>query len=233
MLELVKRLRELASVIFVSHRLDEVLQVSDRVYVMTNGRCVAERVPANLNIAELQQLMLGHELSQEYSKKARRWSWEGSEVRLSVRQLSCRRKFEAVSLDLRAGEILGIAGVQGSGREWLCRALFGAEAPDGGEFLIDGIPTRFNEPADAVRVGVGYMPAERRTEGIIGGLSVKENMTLAHLAEMMRGPLIDLKREKTVALRWIDRLRIKTPSAETPAATSAAAISRKSDSPNG
>jgi ribose transport system ATP-binding protein len=217
-LALVKRLRELASVVFVSHRLDEVLQVSDRVYVMTNGRSVAERVPATSNIAELQQLMLGHELSQEYGKKARRWSWEGSGVRLSVRHLSCRRKFEAVSLDLRAGEILGIAGVQGSGRESLCRALFGAEAPDGGEFLIDGVPMRFNEPGDAVRVGVGYMPAERRTEGIIGGLSVKENMTLAHLAEMMRGPLIDLKREKAVALRWIDRLRIKTPSAETPAA---------------
>jgi ribose transport system ATP-binding protein len=217
-LELIKRLRELASVIFVSHRLDEVLQASDRVYVMTNGRCVAERVPANSNIAELQQLMLGHELGQEYSKKARRSSWVGSPVRLSVRQLSCRRKFEAVSFDLRAGEILGIAGVQGSGREWLCRTLFGAEPPDDGEFLIDGIPTQLNGPADAVRIGVGYLPAERRTEGIIGGFSVRENMTLAHLAEMMRGPLIDLTREKKVASRWIDRLHIKTPSAETAAA---------------
>jgi len=217
-LELIKRLRELASVIFVSHRFDEVLQVSDRVYVMTNGRCVAERVPANSNIAEMQQLMLGHELGREYGKKARRSSWEGSSVRLSVRGLSCRHKFEAVSFDLRSGEILGIAGVQGSGRESLCRTLFGAEPSDDGEFLIDGVPMRFNGPADAVYVGVGYVPAERRTEGIIGGLSVRENITLAHLAEMMRGPLIDLKREKEVASQWIDRLHIKTPSLETPAA---------------
>ena len=217
-LELIKRLRSLASVIFVSHRLDEVLNVSDRVYVMTNGRCVAERVPATCDISELQQLMLGRELSQEYGRKAQRASWDGREVRLSVRELSCRRKFEAVSFELRAGEILGVAGVQGSGREWLCRALFGAESVDSGEFFVDGASMRFSGPADAIRLGVGYLPAERRTEGVIGGLSVKENMTLAHLTRVMRGPVIDLKLERDLASRWIDRLRIKTPSMETQAA---------------
>ena len=136
----VKRLRARASIIFVSHRLDEVLRVSDRVYVMTNGRCVAERDPRRCDVAELQQLMLGRELSSEYGKKTERSSGDSEKVRLSVRGLSCRRDFEDVTFDLHAGEVLGIAGVQGSGREALCRALFGADVGDGGGFLVDVSP---------------------------------------------------------------------------------------------
>jgi len=214
----IRRLRERASVIFVSHRLEEVLRVSDRVYVMTNGRCVAERDPKACDTNELQQLMLGRELSQEYGKRADRSLAPDAPVRLSVRNLSCRREFREVSFDLHAGEVLGIAGVQGSGREPLCRTLFGAEPPDSGEFRIDDVPIRFASPADAVRRGVGYVPSDRRVEGVIGGFSVRENITIAHLTEAMRGPFIDLKREKSEVSRWIERLHIKTPSAETPAA---------------
>ena len=95
-------------------------------------------------------------------------------MRLSVRRLTRARRFEAVTFDLRAGEILGIAGVEGSGREALCRILFGADAADSGELLLDGVPQRFAGPEDLVRAGIGYVPAERRVEGIVGGLSVRE-----------------------------------------------------------
>lgn len=214
-LTLVRRLREFASVVFISHRLDEVLRVSDRIYVMTNGRVVAERSPDTLDVADLQQLMLGHELNQEYARKTSNTASKKQPVRLSVRQLTHAHGFEAVTFDLRAGEILGIAGVEGSGRETLCRVLFGADTTDSGEYLLDGIPQRFKGPEDAVRAGVGYVPAERRVEGIVAGLSVRENMTLAHLQEVTRGPIIDLKREKKLASEWIRRLRIKTPSSAT------------------
>ena len=214
-LTMVRRLREFASVVFISHRLDEVLRISDRIYVMTNGRVVAERSPNSLDIAELQQLMLGHELNQEYARRTSRSADSEPPVRLSVRRLTRARKFEAVTFDLRAGEILGIAGVEGSGREALCRILFGADAADSGELLLDGVPQRFAGPEDSVRAGIGYVPAERRVEGIVGGLSVRENMTLAHLREVTRGPIIDLKREKELASKWIRRLRIKTPSSGT------------------
>jgi len=213
---LIKRLRERASVVFVSHRLDEVLRVSDRVYVMTNGRCVAERDPRHCDVAELQQLMLGRELSIAYDNRSARPSAAPDNVRLRVRDLSQAGRYEGISFDLRGGEVLGLAGVQGSGRDALCRTLFGAESADSGQFLIDGAFVRFENPADAVEAGVGYVPAERRVEGIIGGLSVKENMTLAHLREVMRGPFIDPRREGNLAARWIDRLRIKTPSPKTP-----------------
>ena len=214
-LTMVRRLREFASIVFISHRLDEVLRISDRIYVMTNGRVVAERSPDSLDIAELQQLMLGHELNQEYARKTSRSADGEQPVRLSVRELTRARRFEAVTFDLRAGEILGIAGVEGSGREALCRVLFGADAPDSGEYILDGIPQRFAGPEDPVRAGIGYVPAERRVEGIVGGLSVRENMTLAHLRKVTWGPIIDLKREKELASKWIRRLRIKTPSSGT------------------
>jgi ribose transport system ATP-binding protein len=215
---LIKRLRERASVVFVSHRLDEVLRVSDRVYVMTNGRCVAERDPRHCDVAELQQLMLGRELSSAYDRGSVRRPTMSDAVRLSVRNLGQRGRYDGVSFDLHAGEVLGVAGVQGSGREALCRTLFGAETADRGEFLIDGAAARFDGPAAAVAAGVGYVPAERRVEGIVGGLSVKDNMALAHLREVMRGPFVSMRRMRALAARWIDRLRIKTRSADTLAA---------------
>jgi len=216
-LNLIRRLRERASVVFVSHRLDEVLSVSDRVYVMTNGRCVAERDPRNCDVAELQRLMLGRDLADQYSRKETKSYNDVARTRLKVDKLGRRGTFEDVSFELHAGEVLGIAGVQGSGREVLCRTLFGAEPFDEGSYAIDGVDAWFNEPADAVRAGIGYLPAERRVEGIVGGLSVKDNMTLAHLEEVKRGPFVDARRETALARKWIDQLQIKTRSPATPA----------------
>ncbi len=122
-----------------------------------------------------------------------------------------------MSFELRAGEVLGIAELAGSGGESLCRALFGAERADTGEIVLDGRPVRLREPADAARLGIGYVPAERRLEGIVGGLGVRENMTLAHLDELRRGPFIDLAGERRLVKSWIERLRIKTPATDTPA----------------
>jgi ribose transport system ATP-binding protein len=215
-LNLIEILRARASVVFVSHRLDEVLRVSDRIYVLTNGRCVAERDRKQCDVIELQQLMLGRELSKEYAERGSPLAADWHEVRLSVRDLGRRNSYEAVNFDLHAGEVLGIAGVQGSGRESLCRTLFGAEEADSGVVLLGGRPLRLVGPADAVRFGIGYVPSERRTEGIIAGLGVRENMTLAHLDEFRRGPAIDFRRERQTVKRWINRLRIKTASQDAP-----------------
>jgi len=210
-------LRNRASVVFVSHRLDEVLRVCDRVYVMNNGRCVAQRNRGCYKIADLQQLMLGRNLSVEYRNDAPQVLITGSTVRLSVRALSRANSYQAVSFELRAGEVLGIAGVSRSGRESLCRTLFGAEEPDSGEIVLDGKSVSFAEPADAVRLGIGYVPVERLVEGVVAGLSVRENMTLAHLDGLCRGPLIDRGRERELVMRWVERLRIKLRAPETPA----------------
>ena len=211
----IRRLRERASVVFISHRLDEVLKVADRVYVMTGGRCVAERTRDECDVADLQQLMLGRELSNEYGQRVEGQAPLAEDVLLRVDGLSCAPDFRDVSFSVRSGEILGIAGVGGSGREAVCRAIFGAHGVDSGETTLDGRQVRFNAPSEAVAAGIGYLPSERRIEGVVGGMSVRENMTLAHLRAIMRGPVLDAGKERALAKRWIDRLSIKTRSAET------------------
>lgn len=216
----IERLRERACIVFVSHRLDEVLRVCDRIYVLADGRCIARRDRKDCDIADLRQIMLGDAagaaIGAEYGAPATRPAMR-SPARLSVRALSLAGGYRAVSFGLQAGEVLGIAGVGDSGRESLCRTLFGAERPDSGEIVLDGQPIRLGEPADAVRFGIGYVPAERRTDGIVAGMNVRENMTLAHLKWLRRGPLIDLARERELVGSWIGRLRIKPESAQTPA----------------
>ena len=211
----IDRLRGHASVVFVSHRLDEVLRVSDRIYVMANGRCVATCDSKRCTIADLQRLMLGRAIDDRHQMLAP--PSQERQVRLSVRALSRRDKYPAVSFDLHAGEVLGIAEVAGSAGESICRTLFGAERADAGEIVLDGRSVRLREPGDAVRLGIGYVPAERRLEGIVAGLSVRENMTLAYLNELAFGPFIDLAREQGLVRTWIERLRIKPPSLETTA----------------
>ena len=215
-LALIERLRRSASVVFVSHRLDEVLRVSDRICVMVNGSCVATRERDRCKIVDLERLMLGRELDAKNEQRAP-ISRPSPKVMLSVRALARRNSYQDVSFELHAGEVLGIAELAGSGGESLCRTLFGAERADTGEIILEGRQVQLREPAEAVRLGIGYVPAERRLEGIIGGLSVRENMTLAHLDELRQGPFIDLAKEREVVKSWIKRMHIRTPTADTPA----------------
>jgi ribose transport system ATP-binding protein len=134
-----------------------------------------------------------------------------------VRALSRARSYRAISFELRAGQVLGLAGAEASGRESLCRTLFGAEAPDSGEILIGSQAVQLAGPADAVERGIGYVPAERRAEGLIAGMSVRENMTLAQLGALCRGPVIAFARERALVTRWIERLRIRPGAPDTPA----------------
>ncbi len=213
-LTLVERLRQRASIVFVSHRLEEVLRVSDRIYVMTNGHCVAERDAKTADVAELQRLMLGQQLTDEYRRDSESRP-RSEEVRLRLRNLSSPSLYESISFDVHAGEIVGLAGVEGSGREAVCRAVFGAESAASGEISIDGREVRVTGPAEAVNLGVGYVPSERRVEGLVTSMSVKENMTLAHIAAVSRGPLLDFGRERALVAEWIERLRVRTPSGDT------------------
>ena len=208
----IERLRTCASVIFVSHRLDEVLGVSDRVYVMRDGKCVAELDPKTSDVHELHLIMVGRGLSESYYQEAEQREPEPAEPRLSVQGLTLPRHYENVSFDVLPGEVMGIAGVQGSGREDVCRTLFGALAQKSGRLLLDGRPARLASPAEAVQAGIGYVPADRRSEGIIGQMSVAENMTLAHIWRVLRGLVIDRGAEDRLAREWIDRLAIKVPS---------------------
>ncbi|MEO6712733.1 MAG: sugar ABC transporter ATP-binding protein, partial [Mycobacteriales bacterium] len=206
----IRRLREYASIVYVSHRMDEVLAVSDRVYVMRDGKVVAERVAADVDIAELHHLMVGRHLSTGYYKEDEQQA-PAEKVRLKVTGLSIPGRFSDVSFSVRAGEVLGIAGVQHSGRESVCRTLFGAEPRHTGSIEIDGQRTALGSPVAAVNAGVGYVPSERRIEGVVLGLGVGRNISMAHPDQVAIGPFVDPRREMGLAKDWIAKLRIKTP----------------------
>ena len=212
--EIVEALKSRASFVFISHRIDEVLRVSDRVYVMRDGKVVAETPAADVSVHRLHELMVGRALHHEYYREARQGA-PRPEVALEARGLSSRAGFRAVSFTLRKGEILGIAGVIGSGREALARCLAGFAPIDSGALEIGGAARRFGSPAEAVAAGVGYLPRERRIEGVVTGAPVVENMTMSALGEFTTGGLIRRTRERSVVRDWIGKLSIKTPSPDT------------------
>ncbi|MFB0545492.1 MAG: sugar ABC transporter ATP-binding protein [Anaerolineae bacterium] len=205
------RLKERASIIFVSHRLEEILEVTDRVYVLKDGRNVASMDTRETNIAELHRLMVGRELKGEYYREGDQIAYR-DEVVLSVVDLSKAGAFYDVTFDLHRGEILGLCGVLGSGREALCRCLFGADTPDSGEIRVDGQQLIAKSPTSAIDLGIGYVPMERRTEGLLLYLSVAPNITLASLEEVTSMGFLNLGLETEMAKSWIKRLNIRTPS---------------------
>jgi ribose transport system ATP-binding protein len=205
-------LKSRASFVFVSHRLDEVLAISDRIYVMKDGEVVAERPAGATSVPALHAMMVGRELDAEYYRETRQ-SQPHDDVVLEARGLTVQGVYRNVDFVLRKGEVLGVAGVIGSGREELTRTLFGFMPQTSGVLRIDRRETILRTPTQAVAAGVGYIPRERRVEGLVMDISVAANITLAKLEAAMRRGFIDHGRERSIADEWIQRLRIKTPSA--------------------
>lgn len=208
----IRRLSQRSSVVFVSHRMDEVLEISDRVYVMSNGRRVAEQVASETHADELYRLMVGREIvvGQKPAPVAR----GSSPPRLSLDGLGYPGAYRNVSLDVAPGEIVALCGVLGSGAELLCRSLFGIHVPRQGSIRLDGQPYTVAGPADAARRGVGYVPAERKVEGVIQGQSLHENIALTFWDQVGTGPLPNRKRERRRIDEWMARLKVKAPSAD-------------------
>ncbi|TBU73416.1 sugar ABC transporter ATP-binding protein [Pseudomonas daroniae] len=207
---LVRELRSRASFIFVSHRLDELLELSDRLYVMKDGEVVAEMAAAEASKERLHSLMVGRSLHAEYYRESLQAPCS-SEVALAVDGLSLDRHFRDVSFALHRGEVLGIAGVIGSGREELCRVIAGLLAPTCGTIEVAGRRLKGRGPGEAIAAGIGYIPRERKVEGIVLMMSVAENMTLARIGQVTTLGLLDEGREARFAEDWIKRLSIKTP----------------------
>jgi ribose transport system ATP-binding protein len=210
----VRALRERASFIFVSHRLDEVLELSDRIYVMKDGAVVAELPVAEADVPKLHHWMVGRSLQAEYYREPLQKPY-APEVLVEAKGLAFGQSYQDVSFTLHKGEILGVAGVIGSGREELARTLAGFAPHDGGTLSVGGREVRFATPAEAVDAGIGYLPRERRVEGLVLFLPVAANITLADLASLTRHGFIDTRKERALATGWVERLRIRTPGIQT------------------
>ncbi len=212
-----RRLRaEGAGMVYISHRLEELVAIADRVTVLRDGSTVATRDAASVTREELIQLMVGRELASVFPKR----EVARGDVVLELRGLGCRRAgVSGVSLELRAGEILGLAGLVGAGRSELARVLFGLDPADAGQVLLRGRPVRIDSPASAVAAGIAYLPEDRRRHGVVLEMPIDANITLAALDRISRAGGLDLGRERTLALEQVRRLAIKTPSLYAPVAT--------------
>jgi rhamnose transport system ATP-binding protein len=215
--EVIYRLRQRGvGIIYISHRLEELPLIADRVTVLRDGATITTRLMKEVDRQELIRLMVGRELSAVFPKRA----VEAGDVVLELRDVSCRvTGVSEVSLTVRAGEILGLAGLVGAGRTELARTIFGLTPKDAGEMRLRGEVIDITNPAQAMRCGIAYLPEDRRRHGVILDLPVSANITLASLDRLSRSGAFDFRKERELAANYTARLGIKTPSLFAPAAT--------------
>ncbi len=217
LLDVVRRLRARGTgIIYISHKLEEVLALADRLTVLRDGESIATRRRDEIDRDELVRLMVGRELASMYPRRATALG----DVALELRDVSNRsRGLGAISLTVRRGEIVGVAGLVGAGRTELAETIFGLTPPDGGDILVNGVRAAIESPADAIRLGVAYVPEDRPQHGVVAEMSVAANMTLNNLAAVSTRGLIDSTAEERTAITAVDRLRIKTASVLAPVST--------------
>jgi rhamnose transport system ATP-binding protein len=196
-------------IIYISHRLEEIFSIADRITVLRDGETVATQRKDEVTREKLIQQMAGRELAAVYTKG----ETSAGEVALEVRGLSNQsRGLKDVSLHIRSGEILGLAGLVGAGRTELAETIFGLTPPDSGEILVRGKPVRIALPAQAIEHGIGYLPEDRRRHGVVMEMPIASNVTLANLAAVATSGLIDRKAEGELTDHYIGSLRIKAES---------------------
>ncbi len=209
--EIVRLLRERGvGIIYISHRLQEVFELGDRVTVLRDGQYIDTKPVSETTEDELISMMVGRTIDNLFPKLP-------SEVRepvLEVRDLRRRPSVRGVSMQVRAGEIVGLAGLVGSGRSELAQTIFGITPAQSGEIFVNGQKVEIKTPAQAVKLGIAYVPEDRGTQGLIKEMTIRENVSMAVLPELARGGFIDFAREKTLAQEAIQQLNIRATSVQ-------------------
>ena len=200
-----------AAILYVSHRMEEIFRLADRVTVLRDGRTVATRVAGETTADEIIPLMVGREVL-EASKPAVQLRG----VALEVKRLGRRGSFHDITFMVERGEIVGLAGLMGAGRTGVAEAVYGLAPADSGEILVSGRPARIASPADALASGIAMVTEDRKKYGLAPDLSVKHNLTLAALARYCRGPVIRRDEETRAAVERIRALGVRTTGVDGP-----------------
>lgn len=213
----IERLRvEGTGIIYISHRLEEISTLADRITVLRDGSNAGAMLRGEATRAELIRMMVGRDLDAVFPKRP----VQIGETVLELRRVSSRAAgISDVSLSVSAGEILGLAGLVGSGRTQLAETVFGLTPADSGEILMNGEPVKITGPVDAIRFRIGYVPEDRRQHGVILEMPIAANTTLSNLNTVSRGGLIDRRAERKLGRSFLERLGIKAPSTDTKAGT--------------
>ena len=214
---LMRKLREQGvGIIFVTHFLEQVYALCDRITVLRNGTLVGEYPIAELPRVRLIAAMMGKDFDDLASIKPERGNKISSEDMIDAQGLSHAGKIKPFDLEMKKGEVVGLTGLLGSGRSELARTIYGADRAQTGTLKIRGKKVEIKHPIDAMNMGMGMLPDDRKAEGIVGDLSVRENIILAMQAKRGMMDLIPMKEQEEIADKFIDLLQIKTASRETP-----------------
>jgi len=218
--EIIKSLKERGlAVVFVSHRLEEIFEICDRITVLRDGQNAGELETASSSPEEVVRMMVGREIGDLYQKEA---STARDAVVLDVRGLSrqgtqqddARVVLDGIDLHVRAGEIVGLAGLVGSGRTEVARAIFGADPFDRGEILLEGQPVAIHSPADAIKRGIALAPEDRKLQALVLALAIRESISLPNLGRLSSFGFVRRREERELAERFIEALSVRTPSME-------------------
>ena len=211
LMDVIRKLRaQGVTIVFISHRLNELFEISDRISVLRDGMSVGTVETKDCTEDMLVSMMVGRDLDNIYPKAPTK----PGEVVLEVKDLNAGDMVKNVSFSLREGEILGFAGLVGAGRSETMRAIFGVDRVDSGSILVGGKKLEHHSPTEAINAGIGFVPEDRKQLGLILNMTVRENTTLACLRDEMAGGIMNPQKERDITRQQIDQLSIKTPGQE-------------------
>lgn len=214
--ELIQRLKDRGiSIVYISHRMEEIFRIADRVTVLRNGEHVITEEAANLTLEQVIDHIVGRKTEQAFEWQERRVDRTGTPL-LEVEGLTASGRFSDVGFRLYPGEILGVAGLMGSGRTEIARALFGVDRFESGEIRVRGHAVDIRSPRDAVEAGISLVPEDRRLQGLVLDHSLKDNLLLPLLRKLQRGGVVDDQRGERVAESFVERLQIRMSSLQQP-----------------
>lgn len=198
------------AVIFISHRLDEIYELCERITVLKDGKYIGTYYTEELTQYDLVTKMMGRQVT-EIDKEKRQERKIDEEYIVNMRDITSDTKLKNISIEVKRGEIVGLAGLLGSGRTETAKVLFGYDIPKSGEINVEGKKVKFRIPKDAVAKGLAFCTEDRREEGIIPNMSVKENLTLSCLKSISRYGFINRKKQRKITQQYIEQFQIKTP----------------------
>ena len=195
-------------VVYISHRMDEIFTISDKISVLRDGEYRGSLVTADTNEDEVTQLMIGRSLDLTAAIEHA----PIGKVALEVRDLACGSLFHDVNFKVRAGEVVGFYGLVGAGRTEIAETLFGLRSPTAGKILLDGAEVSISSPIDAIQHGISLVPEDRKEQGLVLGMNCRDNMTLPQVGDLTAGPFVSDGAEIAIFDQYRDKLAIKTPS---------------------
>lgn len=205
--EIIRNLKEKGtSIVYISHRMEEIFELCDRITVMRDGLSVHTYQVTEVAVNQIVRDMVGRDIGDFYPQKAN----PIGEIKFEVKNLSSAQKFQNISFQVREGEILGFSGLMGSGRTEIMRAIFGIDSLDSGEIILDGKVLKITSPSSAIKSGIGFLTEDRKEEGLILDFSLEDNITLPSIAEFSKHGILDTKTMDEFVELLIKRLTVKT-----------------------